>query len=164
MAGKGPRPSEADRLAGHGATKARESSTDKVNATAAKQPTLPTFTVEWFDEDGQLHSTRFKWPAQTRAWWKMWAESKLSEKFTSTDWSELLDTARLHAAYWNGDLKVAAELRLRTAKFGATPEDRARLGIVFVFDDDGNAKPVVPKASTGARARRGPLRVVPDSA
>lgn len=92
----------------------------------------------------------------------MWAESKLAEKFTANDWSELLDTARLHAAYWNGDLKVASELRLRTAKFGATPEDRARLGIQFVFDDPAN-KPTA-QVATGARARRGPLRAVPDTA
>jgi hypothetical protein len=46
---------------------------------------------------------------------------------TDTDWDFLLDTALLHARYWEGDEKVAAELRLRVAKFGATPEDRARL-------------------------------------
>lgn len=35
----------------------------------------------------------------------------------------------LHHAFWaDGRLELAAELRLRQAKFGATPEDRARLG------------------------------------
>lgn len=161
MAGKGFAPSE--RPAGHGAAKAREAGVDKINATRAKQPVLPKFTVTWCDDEGEFHETQFKWPPQTRAWWKMWADSELSKKFTSTDWSELLDTARLHAAYWTGDLKVAAELRLRAAKFGATPEDRARLGIQFVFDEP-DAKPSAAKTSTGARARRGPLRAVPDSA
>lgn len=161
MAGRGVAPSE--RPAGHGAAKAREASTEKVDATRAKQPGLPQFKVSWVDEDGITRSANFAWPAQTRTWWKMWADSKLSEKFTSTDWSELLDTARLHAAYWRGDLKVAAELRLRTAKFGATPDDRARLGIQFVFADP-DVKPLAAKVSTGARARRGPLRAVPDSA
>lgn len=158
MPGRGPAPTE--RPAGHGAAKAREAGTEKVNATKAKQPALPKFTVTWCDDEGEFHETQFQWPAQTRAFWKMWADSKLSEKFTANDWSELLDTARLHAAYWNGDLKVAGELRLRTAKFGATPEDRARLGIQFVFED-ATKKPAAP-AVTSARARRGPLRAVPD--
>lgn len=162
MAGKGAAPSE--RPAGHGAAKAREASTEKVTATRANQPALPRFTVTWCDDEGEFHETQFKWPAQTRAWWKMWADSELSKKFTSTDWSELLDTARLHAAYWSGDLKVAAELRLRTAKFGATPEDRARLGIQFMFADPAAPQSSTTKASTGARARRGPLHAVPDPA
>lgn len=161
MAGKGPAPT--DRPAGHGAAKAREASTDRIEAKKAKQPQLPRFTVTWCDDEGEFHETQFKWPAQTRTWWKMWADSELSKKFTATDWSELLDTARLHAAYWSGDLKVAAELRLRQAKFGATPEDRARLGIQLIFPED-TPKPKVAKAATGARARRGPLRAVPDSA
>lgn len=55
-------------------------------------------------------------------------ESPLSTEYTETDWSFLLDTAYLHALYWKGDFRVAGELRLRVAKFGATPEDRARLG------------------------------------
>lgn len=164
MAGRGPAPTEAGRLAGHGAAKARESGTEKIDAKVAKQPPLPSFTVTWVDEDGVTRSAKFRWPAQTRSWWKMWSESELSKKFTANDWSELLDTARLHAAYWSGDLKVASELRLRTAKFGATPEDRARLGIQFTFADPAaNSKPTPPHA-TGSRARRGPLRAVPDSA
>ncbi len=163
MAGKGRAPT--DRPAGHGAAKARESATETVNAKVAKQPTLPSFSVTYVDENGDFRSERFTWPAQTRAWWKMWADSELSKKFTATDWSELLDTARLHAAYWMGDLKVANELRLRTAKFGATPEDRARLGIQFAFPDpDASKSTTTVGGRTSARARRGPLRAVPDSA
>ena len=45
---------------------------------------------------------------------------------------ELLDTAMIHARFWLGDARLAPELRLRTAKFGATPEDRQRLKIKFV--------------------------------
>ena len=52
-----------------------------------------------------------------------------AQTYTDADWSFLLDTAVLHADFWLGDRKVAAELRLRVAKFGVTPEDRARLRI-----------------------------------
>src|SRR5690349_7556712 len=72
------------------------------------------------------------WPAQTKRWWEMWGRSAIAETFTETDWNELLDTAVLHARYWgDGDVRVEAGLRLRVAKFGATPEDRARLRIQF---------------------------------
>jgi hypothetical protein len=67
------------------------------------------------------------WPAPTRSWWETWRGSAQASTFTATDWDFLLDTALLHARFWMGDQSVAAELRLRVAKFGATPEDRMRL-------------------------------------
>lgn len=72
------------------------------------------------------------WPQATRDWWATWASSPLAEDFTDLDWSYLIDTAALHAQMWMGDVKLAAEIRLRVAKFGVTPEDRARLKITFV--------------------------------
>lgn len=100
------------------------------------------------------------WPARTRAWWRMWRDSPLSGQFTANDWSELLDTAALHGAYWSGDLKQAAELRLRVAKFGATPEDRARLRIQFAQADEADAKrPTSSKPSE----RFADLRVLPST-
>lgn len=90
----------------------------------------------------------------------MWADSPLSDDFTSTDWSELLDTAFLHARFWRGDIKVAGELRLRVAKFGATPEDRARLRIQFAQADEADEKRAAPK-SAGSRGRRGALKGLP---
>jgi hypothetical protein len=86
----------------------------------------------------------------------MWADSPLSTEFTSTDWSELLDTALLHARVWQGELKYLPELRLRTAKYGATPEDRARLRIQFAQADEAEAK--TPKR-LNARQRFGNLSV-----
>lgn len=68
-----------------------------------------------------------EWPAATLHWWQTWRESAQAQAFTPTDWDFLLDTALLHAEMWSGNGGVAAELRLRVAKFGATPEDRARL-------------------------------------
>ncbi|OLT75211.1 hypothetical protein AWB96_15975 [Mycobacteroides chelonae] len=89
----------------------------------------------------------------------MWKDSPLSSEFTSTDWSELLDTAVLHARYWSGDVKVAAELRLRVAKFGATPEDRARLRIQFAAANEADKKANEPgaKPNGGSKGRYGPL-------
>ena len=83
------------------------------------------------EADGELHGPdlpeAIKWPAPTKSWWDNWRRSPQALLLTQTDWDFLLDTALLHARFWEGDAAVAAELRLRVAKFGATPEDRARL-------------------------------------
>lgn len=84
--------------------------------------------------DGELHGPdlpdeTFDWPDATRLWWETWRRSAQAKLFTETDWSFLLDTAILHMRFWDGEVAVAGELRLRAAKFGATPEDRARLKI-----------------------------------
>jgi hypothetical protein len=89
--------------------------------------------------------------------WRMWQDSPLSADFTSSDWSFLLDTAVLHADFWSGESRVAGELRQRVAKFGATPEDRARLRITFAAADEAEDK---PRQSASARDRYQGLRAV----
>jgi len=85
-----------------------------------------------------------KWPARTVAWWQMWGDSAQARQFVASDWEFLLETALIHAKFWAGDMSLAGELRIRVAKFGATPEDRARLRIIFEnadeTEDRGNAR------------------------
>lgn len=124
-------------------------------AVRVEQPSLPTIYVQVPDKDGNLVRKRFNWPKITHTWWRMWAESPLSKDFTDSDWSFLLDTALIHARFWRGDTRLAGELRLRVAKFGATPEDRARLRITFAVADDaenGNT-PQPATMANGARSR-----------
>lgn len=154
MAGRGPAPKDPNKRA---RANKDPQALRVIAAEPVAQPELPTFDVQ-IEVDGELVSRRFTWPERTREWWQMWADSPLSNDFTSTDWSELLDTALLHARFWNGDHKVAPELRLRVAKFGATPEDRARLRIQFAQADEADEKRAAPKSS--ARQRRGPLKAV----
>lgn len=103
----------------------------------------------------------FDWPEATLAWWETWRTCPQSSSFTDTDWAFLLDTAILHAEFWLGDRSVAAELRLRAAKFGATPEDRLRLKIA-VGDPEASSAPgrLQTKAMKSRRARL--LRAVGD--
>ena len=91
------------------------------------------------------------WHSRTVAWWQTWRESAQAQMFTATDWDFLLDTALLHSNLWSGKASVAGELRLRAAKFGATPEDRLRLKLQV--DDDVKAAPKV-KAMSGDRRKR----------
>lgn len=81
-----------------------------------------------------------EWHVQTILWWHMWGQSELADDFTDAEWSYLTDTALLHHAFWNGDLKVAGELRLRSAKFGVTPEDRVRLRIQVLAYEEAEEK------------------------
>lgn len=127
MAGRGPAPT-GRAVRGGGNMRI-------ITAEPVDQPDLPDFDVQ-VEIDGDVTYQSFDWPARTREWWQMWADSPLADEFTSTDWSELMDTALLHAKFWSGDTKLAGELRLRVAKFGATPEDRARLKIQFAAADE----------------------------
>lgn len=147
MAGRGPAPKDPSKRA--------RSNKDPVGmrvitADPVDQPELPVV---------ELDGEPFTWPARTVDWWQMWGDSPLAAEFTSTDWSELMDTAFLHARFWTGDSKVAGELRLRVAKFGATPEDRARLRIQFAAADEADEKRDRPRGGS-ARERRGPLKAV----
>lgn len=154
MPGRGPAPKDPDKRA----RRNKDPHPFKViHVEPSAQPELPDFDVT-VKEDGELRSEQFDWPERTRDWWRMWAESPLAEDFTATDWNELMDTALLHAKFWGGNMGVAAELRLRVAKFGATPEDRARLRIQFAAADQADNKRT-NKPTTGGTGSGG-LRLV----
>lgn len=68
-----------------------------------------------------------EWHPQTQRWWETWRKSPQAQTFTDADWDFLMDTAFLHHELWSGTIGVAAELRQRVSKFGASPEDRLRL-------------------------------------
>ncbi|MGG7510897.1 hypothetical protein [Plantibacter sp. YIM 135249] len=132
MAGMGPPPKDPAKRA--------RSNKDVVQlrvlpALAAPKPELPDFTIQ-VKIDGDLVTQEFAWPVTTREWWDQLDNHPLQSEFTDMDWSYLLDTARLHAAFWQGNLSLAGELRLREAKYGFTPEDRARLRIQFAQATD----------------------------
>jgi hypothetical protein len=105
--------------------------------------------------DGKIYGPElpdsYDWPDATLTWWQTWRASAQASKFTDTDWSFLIDTAVLHAEFWLGNRSVAGELRLRAAKFGATPEDRARLRLQV-------GEPGAPLSPTRLQAKTGRLR------
>lgn len=104
-----------------------------------------------------------EWHPRTVSWWELWAKSPQAKYFGPTDWEALIDTARVHDAYWRSSgkamLDYAAELRLRLGLFGAAPADRARLRIQFATAEDLESKADAKKAKVAsARDRRGGLR------
>lgn len=136
MAGRGPAPKDPD-------ARRRRNSTEPLQVVAPDDET----------RGPELPDTH-EWPAPTLAWWETWRRSPQAQTFTDTDWSFLIDTAVLHAEFWLGDRSVAAELRLRAAKFGATPEDRARLKIAVGEPAAGKAAPKLQTKSTQDRRQR----------
>lgn len=127
MAGRGPAPKDPSRRARRNADVVP---LRVVEIEPAPKPMLPPL-IEEMKVDKAVVRVPGEWPEPTLLWWRMLDLHPLKGEFTELDWSYLLDTARIHAAFWNGDLKVASELRLREAKYGFTPEDRARLRIQF---------------------------------
>lgn len=104
----------------------------------------------------------FPWHPYTLAWWRVWQESPMAQIMGRTDWSFLLDTALMHHAMWErGQWTLAAEVRIRVAKFGATPEDRLRLRIQWADADERDAKiPQTTPVPDRASKRYGELRVL----
>jgi hypothetical protein len=144
MAGHGPAPKPAGRRA------------------RTNQDTKPTTILRFLQTDAPDLPDDVEWHARTCDWWAMWSASPQAETFTASDWSFLLDTALMHHAMWSkGQWTLAAEVRLRVAKFGATPEDRARLRMVFADADDKDEKRAAKVA--GSRDKYGPLKAVTEA-
>lgn len=123
MAGRGPAPKPAAKRARRNADPVATTVLEFIKADA---PDLP---------DG------VDWHPQTVEWWEAWKRSPQAETFTETDWSFLKDTALMHHAMWDkGQWTLAAEVRLRVGKYGATPEDKARLRMVFADADEKDDK------------------------
>lgn len=128
MAGNGPAPKK---------NRSRKRDTDKRRAVKADGALhgfpLPDDVLP-IDKDT---NEREQWHPQTVRWWDHWRSSPQAvDMLTEPDWDFLLDTALIHHNFWtNGRWEFANELRLRAAKFGATPEDRLRLKIEIAPDN-----------------------------
>lgn len=115
-------------MAGHGAAPSGKRSRDRDN---------PVMTE--LVETGELHGPDLPegilpngehWHPQTVKFWDSLRRSPLTANEDDLSWSVLLDTALMHHAMWmRGRWDFAAELRLRLAKYGATPEDKMRLRV-----------------------------------
>lgn len=126
MAGRGPTPKPEERRA--------RKNKSHVGLTVVESEPVPQPPLPEVMPNGE------PWPGRTVEWWQMWGVDPLAAEFRPTDWSELMDCAVIHGLYWSGEVKLAGELRLRTAKFGATAEDRARLRIQFAAVDEAEDK------------------------
>jgi len=120
MPGRGPAPQSE-----HTRDRNNEQITKLVSDGKTRGRALPRGILT--DKNGE----KILWHPMTVKWWNHWRKSPQAVRMmTEPDWDYLLDTARIHHEFWtSGRWELAAELRLRAAKFGATPEDRSRLRV-----------------------------------
>lgn len=130
---RGPSPKDMGTKVGHSGNK---TPFRVVGLPSAEQPDLPSF-FRFFDAS-QGRTRKIKYPPETQRWWDTWTTSPLTDGFTDHDWQYLLEVSVINAKFWLGidTLKCAAEMRQRLAKFGVTPEDRAKLRIITVTADN----------------------------
>jgi len=98
---------------------------------------------------------RQRWHRETLAWWDAVRRMPHCRLWKESDWRFAIETAVLVEEFWRGELEVAAELRLRSAKLGLTHEDRLKLRIRYTTPDTDT--PVVadaPAAVARLDARR----------
>lgn len=141
MAGRGPAPSGRRQR-----ERANRSVTAVKRVNRVHGPMLPkaedVFEAEF---DSKLDAfVQPEWHPMTVKWWDSMRRSPLTTEAGPEGWAFLLDTAMLHHKAWKGDVRLMPEVRLRAAKFGVTPEDRARLGVAV-------ESPEAPAKAAGAR-------------
>lgn len=128
MAGRG--------MAGSGQ---RQRSRDESAVKAQYIDVVPDGELRGFDLPEGVLPDNEPWHVMTVQWWNTWRESPQAQQMLATDWQELLATALLHHIMWSkGRWEFASEVRLRAAKFGATPEDRQRLKMNVKLPADGD--------------------------
>ncbi|MFZ3570608.1 hypothetical protein ACOKM5_27130 [Streptomyces sp. BH097] len=138
MAGRGPAPKDPTKR------RRRNATSPETVITPDDELRGPELLEGVLGEEGGV---AVEWHAMTQAWWNSWHTSAQAQTFTDADWLFLIDTALMHHTMWaKGRWEFASEVRLRAAKFGATPEDRARLKLKV---DDPTVKPQTPAQRPG---------------
>jgi hypothetical protein len=82
------------------------------------------------------------WPAATKRWWATVSRMPHCTLWSDADWQFALDTALIAAAFHEGDVRTATELRQREKILGTTVDARRDLRIRYV--DVGDAVQVEP--------------------
>lgn len=147
MAGRGPAPKATmSRKRDHAARD--ETTTVVVDEGALHGPELPDGVLP----DGQ------EWHPQTAALWDALRRNPLLADEPDLGWQFLIDTALMHHTMWSkGRWEFASEVRLRVAKYGATPEDRQRLKVKIATPDAAKAE---SSTSADAASHRRNMRIV----
>ncbi|QKW48859.1 hypothetical protein HUT08_04110 [Streptomyces buecherae] len=85
-----------------------------------------------------------------KRFWRTWAAAPQTRHWLETDWAELELTTRIVDAFYQGDVRLAGEIRQRVGRWGATTEDRARLRMNFDKQADEEATKAAQEASNSS--------------
>jgi hypothetical protein len=77
-----------------------------------------------------------QYPRETRAWWHRITRLPHCVLWDDGDWQFALDTARIHAAIVEGDIRLSTELRAREKQMGTTLKARELLKIRYVEPEE----------------------------
>ncbi|WP_382465734.1 hypothetical protein ACFIN9_24780 [Streptomyces noursei] len=83
-----------------------------------------------------------------KRFWKTWSAAPQTKHWLETDWIELELTTRLVDAFYQGNFRLAGEIRQRVGRWGATTEDRARLRMTFDQQAEQEATQATQAAAT----------------
>lgn len=104
--------------------------------------------------------TDIAWPEPTVALYESLRRDPVAQALTDTDWHHVIDTMNLHRLMWanepSNSIKVAAEVRLRLAQLGITPEARLRLRLLIAdsASTDADRTGSAHRGMTAERKRR----------
>lgn len=130
---------------------------------AARVRDRATVELEEIPVTGELHGPPLPvcpdeggWHPQTVALWDSLRSSALLADEPELGWVFLIDTARMHHLMWTRGRwdDYASEVRLRLAKFGATPEDRMRLKVKVTRPGEGGVQPAPSRGVADMGSRR----------
>ncbi|MEU5187007.1 hypothetical protein AB0G83_07605 [Streptomyces klenkii] len=83
-----------------------------------------------------------------KRFWRTWSTAPQTQHWLETDWAELEITTRLVDAFFQGETRLAGEIRQRVGRWGATTEDRARLRMDFDQQAQEQAAQAAKEAAT----------------
>ncbi|MER6912248.1 hypothetical protein ABT354_11290 [Streptomyces sp. NPDC000594] len=82
-----------------------------------------------------------------KRFWKSWSRAPQTQHWLETDWTELEITTVLVDSFYQGNTRLAGEIRQRVGRWGATTEDRARLRMNFNEQAEHEAAAAAPCAA-----------------
>lgn len=92
--------------------------------------------VEVIDVPFEGRRLSFRARKRTAEWWAGVSTMPHCVLWSESDWQFALDTALLHAEFDRGEVKLAAELRMREKVMGTTMDARRDLRIRYVSPTD----------------------------
>lgn len=151
MAGRGPAPKDPTKRA------RRNADPIAMRVVVAEPVDQPSLT-ELLGTTNPL--TGSEWHQATLLFWEQLSQFPTTAELQAAQWSSLARAIMIDDAVIAGKLGLAAESRLRLAKYGIDPDDLARLRVQIVAADEAEERRG-PKVTSSARERRaGTRRVV----
>ena len=95
------------------------------------------------------------WPKSTKRWWQVVSRMPHCILWGEADWQFALDTALIAAVFYQGEVKVATELRQLEKVMGTTLDSRRDLRIKYVEPGAEKERPAITAIEDYRKKLRG---------